>query len=165
MRQKELYKPIHPRLERRGFLWCGVKMYKTWILIILLGMALSSPTGYVKAEEKGKSWKGSVTETDLVAVVNFLMDNKGKEIKLGGKKHTITGKEELDIEITVLLCCDEKAFLKYLSTFGIVKDVKFPTFYATLPAGAIKELDKHGEVTEVKFAPKVKDFWMNAIKK
>lgn len=163
------------------------KMYKIWILLTLFSMTLFSTAGCVEKKAApspaptpvpttpipakpeptpaAPSWKGSVTETDLVKVVNFLMNNKGKEIKLGGKKHTITGKEKLDIEITVLQCCDEGKFRKYVSTLGIVKDVKFPTFHATVPADAIQELDKNGEVTEIMFAPEVKDFWMKAIKK
>lgn len=225
-------------------------MYKTWILIILLGMAFFS--GYVRAEEKGKSlfsskgcvtchkiqgigksrgidltnvgnrldsaaiknkikvcmpklnisakdaealvvylstlksttaplskeqpvststtttvdikWKGNVTEAGLVAVVNFLTNNKGKEIKLAGKKHGITGKEELDIEITVLLCCDEEAERKYFSKFGVIKDVKFPIYYATVPADAIPEIDKYGVITDIKFESKARGLWMNAVK-
>ena len=140
-------------------------MYKTWILIILLSTALFSSSGYVEAKEKGNPWEGSVTEADLVAVVNFLINNKGKEIELAGKKHTITGKEELDVEITVLPCCDEKVFRKYISTYGIVKDVKFPTFHVTVPADAIQEIDKHGEITAIKFESKARKLWMNAVKK
>ena len=136
-------------------------MYKIWSLIILLGLSLFSTTGY--AIEKGKSWKGVVTEGDLVKVVNFLINNKGKEIKLDGKKHTITGKEELDIQTTILPCCDENMFRKYISTFGVVKDVKFPTFYAIVSADAIQELDKNGEIVEIKFAPKARDLWIKAI--
>ena len=136
-------------------------MYKTWILIIFLSMTLFSSSGY--AEEKGKSWKGAVSEADLVKVVNFLMNNKGKEIKLDEKKHTITGKEELNIQITILPCCNENMFRKYISTFGVVKDVKFPTFYAIVSADAIQELDKNGEIVEIKFAPKARDLWIKAI--
>ena len=136
-------------------------MYNIWSLIILLGLSLFSTTGY--AIEKGKSWKGVVTEGDLVKVVNFLTNNKDKEIELDGKKHTITGKEKLSIQITVLPCCDANLFRKYISTFGVVKDVKFPTFYATVSADAIQELDKNGEIVEIKFAPKARDLWINAI--
>jgi len=137
-------------------------MYKTWILIILLMMALFSSLGY--AEEKDKSWKGAVSEADLVTVVNFLINNKGKEIELAGGKRVITGKEELDVEITILICCDEKVFRKYISTFGIVKDVKFPTFHSTVPADAIPEIDKHGEITAIKFESRARELWMNAVK-
>ncbi|MCG2708718.1 MAG: cytochrome c [Thermodesulfovibrionales bacterium] len=226
------------------------KMYKTWILIILLVTALFTSSGYTETEKKGKSLfssKGCVTchkiqgigegkgidltnvggrldstaiknkikvcmpklnisakdaealavylstlksitaspskekpvstltattvdikwETtnpDLVTAVNYLINNKGKEIKLAGKKHTITGKEGLDVEITVLDCCDEESFRKYISTLGVVKDVKFPTFHATLPADAIPKIDKQGEVTGIKFEPKARELWMNAIK-
>lgn len=54
-------------------------MYKIWILIILLSTALSS-SGYAEVGEKGKVWKGTVTNEDLVVVVNFLMNNKGKNV-------------------------------------------------------------------------------------
>jgi len=137
-------------------------MYKTWILIILLSLTLFSSSGY--AEEKGKSWKGAVSEADLVTVVNFLINNKGKEIVLAGEKHTITGKEKLDVEITVLSCCPEKQMRKYISDFGIVKDVKFPTFHATVPTDAIPEIDKNGEITDIKFESKARGLWVNAIK-
>ncbi|MBU2572859.1 MAG: hypothetical protein KKH28_02120 [Elusimicrobia bacterium] len=159
-------------------------MHKTGILIILLGMALFSgcgapkeeskptpATGETKPKEKYKSttaveikWKGTVTEADLVKVANFLINNKGKEIELTGEKHVITGKEELDVEITVLPCCDEKMFHKSISTFGIVRDVKFPTFHATVPANAIPEIDKNGEITAIKFESRARELWMNAVK-
>lgn len=139
-------------------------MYKIWILIILFGMTLFSSSGYAEAKEKGKLWKGAATEKDLVVVVNFLINNKGKEIKLGGEKHKVTGKEELDVVINVLDCCDERGFLNYISVFGKVKDVKFPAFYVSVPADKIPEIDKNGEVTNIKFEPKARDFWMNAIK-
>jgi len=137
-------------------------MYKAWILIIVLSMTLFSSSGY--AEERGKSWKGTVSEAGLVEVVNFLMNNKGKEIELAGKKHAITGKEKLAVEITVLQCCDEKAFRKYISTFGVVKDVKFPTFNVTLPADAIPKIDEHGEIVNIKLESKAHEIWMNTLK-
>ncbi|MBU2445580.1 MAG: hypothetical protein KJ666_08415 [Bacteroidetes bacterium] len=136
------------------------KMLRTCILIIL-SILLFSTFGFT---EQGKPWKGAVTEADLVKVVNFLINNKGKEIKLDGKKHTIKGKEELDVEITVLSCCDEQEFRKYIHVFGKVKDVKFPTFHARIPADKIPQIDKNGEVTEINFTPEAHDFWMNALK-
>jgi len=138
-------------------------MYKSLLLIILLGMALFSTAGYAEAKEKGKSWKGSVTEADLVTVVNFLINNKGKKFELDGKKHIITGKERLDVVINVLSCCDKESFAKYISVFGEVKDVKFPSFQASVPADAVPEIDENGEVTEIKFEPAEHVFWMNAI--
>jgi hypothetical protein len=86
------------------------KMLRAWILTILLSMSLFSTFGYT---EEGKPRKGSVTEADLAAVVNFLIDKKGKEIELAGKKHTITVKEKLDVVINVLAYCDEREFLNY----------------------------------------------------
>lgn len=138
-------------------------MYKTWILVILLSTALFSTSGY--ATEKGKPWKGSVTDADLAVVVNFLINNKGKEIGLAGEKHRITGKESLDVVINVLECCDEQEFLKFISSvLGKVKDVKFPAFYVSIPADKIPEIDKHGEVINIKFEPKAREFWMKVIK-
>lgn len=139
-------------------------MHKAWILIILLGMVLFSSSGYAEVKEKDKSWKGSVTETNLIAVINFLINNKGKDIDIAGKKHRITGKEELDVEITFLSCCDEKEVFKYISGFGKVKGVKFPIFHASVPADKIPEIDKNGEVEKIKFEPEKREFWMKAIK-
>lgn len=137
-------------------------MLRAWILTILLSMSLFSTSGYAK--EKGKLWKGAVTKEDLVVVVNFLMNNKGKEIELAGKKHTITGKEKLDVVITILPCCDERMFHKEISALGEVRNVKFPTFYVTVPADAIPKIDKHGEITDIKLESKAREFWMKAIK-
>jgi len=129
-------------------------------------------TGEIKPKEEAKpipaieiKWKGAVTEADLVKVVNFLINNKGKEIVLTGEKHVITGKEELNVEITILMCCDEKVFRQYISTFGIVTDVKFPTFHSTVPADAIPEIDKYGEITAIKFESRARELWMNSVKK
>lgn len=137
-------------------------MYKAWTLKILLSMSLFLTSGY--AEEKGKPWKGSVTDADLAVVVNFLINKKGKEIELAGKKHTITGKEKLDVVITILPCCDERMFHKEISALGEVRNVKFPTFYVTVPADAIPKIDKHGEITDIKLESKARGFWMKAIK-
>jgi len=136
-------------------------MYKTWILIILLSMTLFSSLGY--AEEKGKSWKGAVSEADLVTVVNFLINNKGKEIVLAGEKHTITGKEKLDIEIIAYSCCDPKKFYKDISAYGEVKNFKFPLYRVSVPADEIPKIDEYGEIAEIKFEPEKRDFWMKII--
>lgn len=139
-------------------------MYKTWILIIiLLSMVLFLSLGYPEAEDKGKPWKGTVTEADLVVVVNFLIDNKGKEIVLAGKKHTITGKEKLDVEIIALPCCDPKMFYKDISAYGEVNNFKFPSYRVSVPADEIPKIDKTGEVTEIKLTPEAHDVWMKAI--
>ena len=136
-------------------------MYKTWILIIFLMMMLFSSSGY--AEETDKSWKGAVSEADLVTVVNFLTNNKDKEIELDGKKHTITGKEKLNIQITVLPCCDPKMFYKDISAYGEVKNFKFPSYRVSVPTDQIPKIDRTGEVQEIKFEPEKRDFWIKAI--
>ncbi len=137
-------------------------MYKAWILTILLSMSLFSTSGYAK--EKGKPWKGTVTEADLVVVVNFLINNKGKEIVLAGKKHTITGMEKLDVEIIALPCCDPKNFYKDISAYGEIKNFKFPSYHASVPVDKISEIDKNGEVQKIKFKTEARDIWMKAIK-
>lgn len=136
-------------------------MLRAWILTILLSMSLFSTSGY--AEEKGKPWKGTVSEAGLVTVVNFLINNKGKEIVIAGKKHTITGKEKLDIEIIALPCCDPKMFYKDISAYGEVKNFKFPSYRVSVPADEIPKIDKKGEVEKIKFEPEKRDFWMKAI--
>lgn len=228
-------------------------MYKTWILIILLGMALFS--GCVRAEEKGKSlfsskgcvtchkiqgigeskgidltnvgsrldstaiknkikvcmpklnisakdaaalvaylstlksttaplskeqpvsilttttvdikWKGNVTKPALVIVVNYLINNKGKEIELAGGKHTITGKELLDVEVSVLDCCTPEEFdavVKTVSTYGKTKYCSSYDIYASVRADEIPKIDKIGNVMLIKFEPEAQDFWMQVIK-
>ncbi|MBU4346053.1 MAG: hypothetical protein KKH29_01835 [Candidatus Omnitrophica bacterium] len=136
-------------------------MYKTWILIIFFMMMLFSSSGY--AEETDKSWKGAVSEADLVTVVNFLINNKGGEIVLAGEKHTITGKEKLDIEIIAHSCCEPKRFYKDISAYGEVKNFKFPSYRVGVPADEIPKMDELGEVQEIKFEPEKRDFWMKAI--
>jgi hypothetical protein len=126
-------------------------------------MALSS-SGYAEVGEKGKVWKGTATNEDLVVVVNFLINNKGKNIELAGKKHRITGKEKLDVVINILDCCDEREFLNYISGFGKVKDVQFPAFYLSVEADKVPEIDKKGDVVGIKLEPKAHDFWMKVIK-
>jgi len=139
-------------------------MYRTWILIIFIGMAQLSSSGYAEAEEKGKSWKGAVADEDLVVVVNFLINNKRKEIVLAGENHTITGKEKLDIEIIALSCCDPIKFYKDISAYGKIRNFNFPSYLASMPADAIPEIDKNGEVREIKFEPKARKLWMMVIK-
>lgn len=137
-------------------------MYKIWILLTLLAMTLLPSSGY--AQNKSISWKGTVTDTDLVTVVNFLINNKGKEIVLDGKKHTITGKEELDVEIISLPCCAPENVNKEISAYGKVKNFKFPLYHASVPAAEIMKLDKNGEIQSIKFESEQRDVWMKAIK-
>ena len=129
----------------------------------MFGIVLFSSSGYAETEEKGKPWEGAVTEAGLVTVVNFLINNKGKEIVLAGRKHTITGKEKLDLEIIALPCCDPKIFYKDISAYGEIKNFKFPSYHASVPADEIPKIDKTGEVEEIKFEPEKRDFWMKAI--
>lgn len=139
-------------------------MYKPWILIIiLLSMVLFFSSGYPKAEEKVKPWKGTVTEGDLVVVVNFLINNKGKEIVLAGNKYIITGKEELDVEIISLPCCEPEKFYKVMSDYGKIKNFQFPSYHVSVPADEIPKIDKIGEVQGIKFEVGKRDFWMKAI--
>jgi len=142
-------------------------MYKTWILIVLLGISLLSVDVPAGEKEKGISkWKGNVTESDLVRVVNFLINNKGKEIDLAGK-HKITGKEKLDIEVVILECCSKEEFnkvVKTVSTYGKVKQSKFPSIHASVAVDAILKIDEIGIISTIKFEPETHSFWMKVIK-
>jgi len=142
-------------------------MYKTWILIVLLGISLLSVDVSAGEKEKGISkWKGNVTESDLVRVVNFLINNKGKEIDLAGK-HKITGKERLDIEVAILECCSKEEFnkiVKTVSTYGKVKQSNFPSIHASVAVDAIPKIDEIGIISTIKFEPEAHSFWMKVIK-
>jgi len=143
-------------------------MYKTWILIVLLGMSLLSLDVSIGAGEKEKGiskWKGNVTEADLVRVVNFLINNKGKEIDLAGK-HKITGKERLDIEVVILPCCSKEEFnkvVKTVSTYGNVKKSNFPSIHASVAVDDIPKIDEIGIISTIKFKPEAHSFWMKVI--
>jgi hypothetical protein len=155
-----------------------------WALIILLSMALFSgcvgpkeevtPTTAAPATPPPTpiaveiKWKGAVTDPYLVKVVNFLINNKGKEIELAGEKHVITGKEELDVKISVLDCCTEEDFggiINTVNTCGKVRDSNFEEFSirASLLADEIPKIDDIGNVAWIKFEPEAKDFWMQVV--
>ena len=136
-------------------------MYNILISLILLGMTLLPSSVY--AEKKGIAWEGSVTDADVVKVVNFLINNKGKEITLDGKKHIVTGREELDVEIISLPCCAPENVKKEISACGKVKNFQFPSYRASVPAEGIVKLDKNGEIEKIKFEPEKRDLWMKAI--
>jgi hypothetical protein len=154
-----------------------------WTLIILLSMALFSgciepkeevtPTTVAPEETTAPTtstaeteFKSIFTEADLVKVVNFLINNKGKEIELAGEKHVITGKEKLDVVISVMDCCTEEEFLAVVDVAlacGEVKDSSFPSFHASVPADEIPKIDSISDVTGIKFEPEARDFWMQVV--
>lgn len=111
-------------------------------------------------------WKGKVTEGALVKIVNLLINNKGKEIELAGKKQRITGKEILDVKITVLDCCLQEEFqdvIRKVSTYAKVKNSDFPSIHASVSADDIPKIDKIGIIMDIRLEPEAHDLWMKAI--
>ena len=148
--------------------WVRLILPSIVVVLIASGLVLYykgfSTVGYAEAEERGKLWKVDVTEAGLVTVVNFLINNKGKEIVLAGEKHIITGKEKLDVEIIAMNCCDPESFYKDISAYGEVKNFEFSSYRVSVPAEQIPKIDKIGDVAEIKFKPEAHDFWMKTIK-
>ncbi len=144
-------------------------MTKRIFLVIIVLSVLVSGCNSQKSGEKHPAnitpslWQSDKADSDLVRVVNFLINNKGKEVELAGEKYKITGKGKLNIEIKILSCCDEMGFRKYISAFGEVEDVKFPTFHASLPADTIPEFEKNGEITEIRLEPEANELWMKVL--
>lgn len=109
-----------------------------------------------------ESEKGDFTKVDVVEVANFLINNEGTEIELAGVKHTVTGKEELDVIISVMPCCGEEAFLELVeivSACGTVKESELPDIHASVPANEIPEINKISDVAGIRFEPGAADVW------
>ncbi|MFH1591897.1 MAG: hypothetical protein ABIB47_00835 [Candidatus Woesearchaeota archaeon] len=109
-------------------------------------------------------WKNSKVESDLVIVVNFLENNKGKEIELAGEKHVITGKEELSIKIVMLGCCTKSEFndiLGSLSKIGVVRSSDFDKkeIQADILATEIPKIADIWNVERIDFEPEARTFW------
>jgi len=104
----------------------------------------------------------------LVRVVNFLGNNKGKEIELAGEKHTITGKEELIIKAVMLECCTKSEFddiLDSLSKIGVVKSSDFnkKEIQAELPADEIPKIADIWNVKRISLEPESRTLWMQVL--
>lgn len=174
------------------------KNWKTWALVVLFGMALflgcagpkeevtstvvpttsaqamplppgekATPTVVLNTSAVSE-WKGVVSEANLVEVVNFLISNNGKEIELAGKKHIITGKEELDVVVRMLHCCtltEFRGLVNSISVNGKIRDSDFKgrVIYASVPADEIAKIDKVWNVERIEFESEARDFWMQVI--
>jgi hypothetical protein len=113
-------------------------------------------------------WKSDKVNPDLVNVVNFLENNKGREIELYGKKGVITGEEKLDVTIKMLECCTKEEFddlLGSLSTIGEVSSSNYEQklIQASLPANKISALADIWNLERMSFEAKARAFWIKII--
>ena len=113
-------------------------------------------------------WKSDKVESDLVKVVNFMENNKGKEIKLAGEKHVITGKEELGIKVVMLECCTKSEFddiLGSLSKIGVIKGSDFDKkeIQADISVDEIPKIADIWNVEKIDFEPEARTFWTQVL--
>ena len=104
----------------------------------------------------------------MVRVVDFLKNNKGKEIELAGEKHVITGKEELSIKVVMLECCTKREFddiLGSLSKIGVVRSSDFDKkeIQADIPVDEIPKIADIWNVERIDFEPEARIFWMQML--
>ena len=144
------------------------------VVLFLIGVLTSgcigkeeSSIGEQQTSAVVSGWKSAKSEGDLVRVVNFLLNNKGKEIELNGK-HIITGKEKLNIKIKMLGCCTKPEFedvMELISKKGEVKSSNFNKreFHASVPADEIQEIDDIWNVERIDFEPEARNFWMEVV--
>jgi len=140
------------------------------LCISLIGVFLSSnlfrPS--IDFTDTITEWKNDKVESDLVKVVNFLENNKGKEIELAGEKYIITGKEELSIKVVMLECCTKSEFddiLGSLSKIGVVRSSDFDKkkIQADIPADEIPKIADIWNVERIDFEPEARTFWMQVL--
>ena len=113
-------------------------------------------------------WKSRKVGSDLVRVVNFLENNKGKEIELAGEKHVITGKEKLGIKIVMLECCTKSEFNYLLDDFskiGVVRGSDFDKkeIQADIPADEIPKIADIWNVERIDFELEARTFWTQVL--
>jgi len=143
----------------------------TILFISVIGIFLSS--NYFRHSTSDISvitseWENSKVESDLVKVVNFLENNKGKEIELAGEKHIITGKEKLGIRIMMLECCTKSEFddlLGTLSKIGVVKSSDFDKkeIQTSIPADEIPKIANIWNVERIDFESEARIFWAQVL--
>jgi hypothetical protein len=114
-------------------------------------------------------WKSDKVDPDLVNVVNFLENNKGREIELNGKKRVITGEEKLDVTIKMLKCCTKKEFddiLGSLSTIGEVSSSNYEQklIQVSVPANKVPDLADIWNLEKISFEAKARAFWIKIIR-
>ncbi len=138
------------------------------IIIFISGCVNQQKKHPQLTEQTVLEWKGKVSEVGIVSVVNFLLNNKGKEIELNGK-HIITGKEKLDIKIKMLECCTKSEFedvMELISKKGEVKSSNFNKreIHASVPADEIPKIDDIWNVAIIEFESEARTFWMGVIR-
>ena len=141
------------------------------IALFLMGVLISGCIGKEKSTigEQPTSaavseWKSAKSEDYLVKVVNFLIENKGREIEVAGEMHKVTGKEKLDVKIEMLGCCTGGEFndlLESISARGEVKSSDFEqkTIHASVPADEIPKIDDVWNVARISFEPEARALW------
>jgi len=166
-------------------IFCICKVLKLWkkhkkLIIISLGVILCisliifstnffKTFSFSKSEKATLEWKNNKVESDLVRIVNFLENNKGKYIELAGEKHIITSKEELSIKIVMLECCTKSEFddiLGSLSKIGVVRGSDFDKkeIQADIPVDEISKIADIWNVERIELEPKSEDIWIQLIK-
>jgi len=134
------------------------------LIIIFLSGKFFRPSANDFTNKITKEWKNRKVESDLVRVVNFLENNKDKEIELAGEKHLITGKEKLGIKIVMLECCLKPEFdriIDSLSKIGVVRGSDFDKreIQADIPADEIPKIADIWNVERIDFQPEAKALW------
>ena len=114
-------------------------------------------------------WRNNKAESELVSIVNFLKGNIGKEIKLEGEKHLITGKEIISIKVIMLECCTKGEFagmLDSISKIGKVENSDFSKkeILGELPADEIPKIADIWNVEKIDLGQKSKDVWIKLIR-
>ena len=143
-------------------------------IILCIGISVFLSDNFLKPSTSDSTstitseWKNSKVEADLVSVVNFLENNKGKEIELAGEKHIITGKEELSIKIVMLECCTKSEFddiLDSISKVGVVRSSDFDKkeIQADMPADEIPKIADIWNVEKIDFEPEAHTFWTQVL--
>ncbi|MFH1899367.1 MAG: hypothetical protein ABIJ82_02775 [Patescibacteria group bacterium] len=162
-----------------------IKKYKKMTIIstgiiICIGLAIFGVTNFfpsssrnfastINPESTISGWRNNKAGTELVSIVNFLKGNIGKEIKLEGEKHLITGKEMMSIKVIMLECCTKGEFAEILDSISKIGKVKGSDFSkkeisAELPADEIPKIADIWNVEKISLEPDAKILWESIIK-
>jgi len=149
-------------------------------IIIFIGLAIFAVSNFflpsvrnsaltINPESTILEWRNIKAELELVRTVNFLKGNIGKEIKLEGEKHLITGKEMISIKVIMLECCTKGEFREMLDNISKIGKVKSSDFsekeiQAGLLADEIPKIADIWNVETISLEPEAKILWESIIK-
>lgn len=149
-------------------------------IIIFIGLAIFAVSNFflpsvrnsaltINPESTILEWINIKAELELVRTVNFLKGNIGKEIKLEGEKHLITGKEMISIKVIMLECCTKGEFREMLDNISKIGKVKSSDFsekeiQAGLLADEIPKIADIWNVETISLEPEAKILWESIIK-